>query len=683
MNKMKPVLFGMGMLLCSFFLTACDEESREIEVMSAEHDLFCYEGTQTEVPTQIAVDENGLLYTVQEESVQDEEIGTYYIQHFKTYDLSGHCVDEHDLKLFRGTVGLMYAKNDTLYVGAPDIKNGKSVFSLYAIATDTWEARLVYAFKEYSDIFNLVQIDEYLYMIGKETTSVAKDYTLHPDVESYSYQGERIGRLHIQEENPTLQFLQIDFPIDIFATLNGTLGIYQYTEKNGFGILEFSPEELTLTTTGLRPNTTAEQFFVGCEDGFLSYQNDQIGYGTMYFGTMQGEKSEISSTQIRLWEPPVYVKGFAFYRNSKAGNVVERICVADLLQDNKVIQMLLHEDMMDEPYGCGYLMEETVLESEQYALKVLAQDSDFDVYVLSSRNPESYNLKKNGAYYPLNEIEGVQEYLDACFPYVKELATNEDGDIWMLPVALAVPGIVYNKELFAEKGVDFREMDMAEMLAFTEEVNLENTQNAEISLYVIAEEMFAEYLAHYDSFDTELFRSYATLLHDIQGRTKNNPWRMRLSLKTELENGNTPDFYYAYNVYQEWMFNYAKYLGDSDTYGMCGLPNMEEGEQNYGTLTFLMVNPQSETLEDTLHYISSFAKYMLSKKDSFMLADRSTYSDTPFMQECYDLFANGAVYFKMDEEVYIDLFDRYVIGEMELEDMIVEIERRRLMYLKE
>ena len=66
-----------------------------------------------------------------------------------------------------------------------------------------------------------------------------------------------------------------------------------------------------------------------------------------------------------------------------------------------------------------------------------------------------------------------------------------------------------------------------------------------------------------------------------------------------------------------------------------------------------------------------------------MLADRSTYSDTPFMQECYDLFANGAVYFKMDEEVYTDLFDRYVTGEIELEDMIAEIERRRLMYLKE
>jgi len=61
-------------------------------------------------------------------------------------------------------------------------------------------------------------------------------------------------------------------------------------------------------------------------------------------------------------------------------------------------------------------MEKRVVTDQELALKVLAQDKDFDMFLMSSRSPSSDTVRKNGVFYPL----------------------KEDGDIWMVPVMLAV-----------------------------------------------------------------------------------------------------------------------------------------------------------------------------------------------------------------------------------------------------
>ena len=332
------------------------------------------------------------------------------------------------------------------------------------------------------------------------------------------------------------------------------------------------------------------------------------------------------------------------------------------------------------PYGCGYKMEQMVLDAESFALKVLAQDKDFDMYLLSSREGTSYNLKKNGAFYPLNEVEGVQEYLDACFPYVKEAAINEDGEVWMIPVALAIPGLVYNKEYCVEQGVDFTQMDLAEFIDFTERVAEEDSDQISISYMLLREQIFGQYLQRYDTFDTQLLREYAEQFKKCKSWVLNGSI---FDLRPKFETRTSVDFYYDYCVYQWYLHDYKESLGDWDAIGMAGVPKMEEGMANVGTLTFLMVNPQSENLEDALQYVSDFSKYMLKKKDSLILADETTYTDTPFMKDCYNVYANGAIQFEMDFSIYVDPFYEYANGETALEDMIAEIERRRNVYVGE
>jgi len=112
------------------------------------------------------------------------------------------------------------------------------------------------------------------------------------------------------------------------------------------------------------------------------------------------------------------------------------------------------------------------------------------------------------------------------------------------------------------------------------------------------------------------------------------------------------------------------------------LPNAAP-TKNVGTITLLAVNPQSERLEDTLEYISVFCKYMMNKKDSFLLADEAMYTDTPFIREQYELYANGDINFRMDLEVYRGDFDDYICGRKELEETIKEVERKRKIYVGE
>ena len=140
---------------------------------------------------------------------------------------------------------------------------------------------------------------------------------------------------------------------------------------------------------------------------------------------------------------------------------------------------------------------------------------------------------------------------------------------------------------------------------------------------------------------------------------------------------------YEVGGYHEDFSDKSLRLGNSDIIGVTNIPRISEEIGNVGVLTFLAVNPQAENLEVTLDYISDFCKYMLTQKDTFLLADESTYTDIPFIKGVYEVYKEGALFFRMDSEVYADAFWDYLEGTMELEEMIEEIERKKEIYLGE
>jgi len=678
---------GIWLIILCMSLVSCMTEGKkkEIELLDVDKSFFCYE--ETEQVDQIAVDEEGFLYTteyIRTEKSEEIQGSVLHAERVCTYDLDGNCVETVELQIGSGDANVLFYDEGKLYFIIMKASTGNP--TLYEVDVVTWETKELYGYSGYKSISDAVKVDDYIYVLGRLKYSEAKEYILHPDVVQYQYEGEAISRINIATETMKEELLKVDFPISIFRTSEG-LGIYSYTEKNGFVIMELSQQKGTLTECCVKNTVTPSQGFISCESGYLFYN---LNGGCLYYGTLDGTEADISETSIRLlkYQEPAYIKGFAFYINAKENCRVERICVGEILQDNREIHILMHTYTQDIPFGCGYQMIKHTLEPENFSLKVLAQDRDFDVYVLSSRENISHNLKKNGAFYPLNEVKGVKEYLDTCFPYLKELATDEEGNIWMVPVALAIPGLNYNKEYCLENEVNLEEMDFEEFLVFTQETEKTSPRLTSISYMVAMESFFGQYFQTEESFDTELFRTYAQLFRDglgIEGAT----WILsEADIDNEMYYASQgkmewPKFYYETSVYQKGILTTANQLGKSSPIGAIGIPTLSEETKNQGTLTLLAVNPQSDNLKETLNYISAFAKYMMTKQDSFVLKDEALYSEHPYIKEWYQIYADGDVRFDMDSEVYEELFLNYLRGDLELEEMIIEAERRRKIYIGE
>ena len=660
---MKRWLIIIQVTFLFLLFMGCQIESKiDVETLAMEPEIFRYEGTEQIYG--IAVDENGLLYT----SSTDE---TMKIQKFSVYDWEGTCLKQVEFSLGVGPVQDIIVEDGTLYCFISRIN--KDLLSmeevLVAIDLTTWAVTELVVIPEadYSTISKIVAIGDYFYLFGKSPLGDDISYSLLPEVSNVLYHGEMVGRISRVEENPSVEFFDVGVVLDIFKTKEETLMIYYYDEEQGFGFLEYLPQEQVAKEVG-NFSISAVEGFDSCEEGYLFFKNSHL-----YYGTLDGVEAQITTDISWGHEEVEYFNGFAFYYDTKE-KMVERVCVTDTLRENKTIRLLVNMIDTIDLYNCGYRIVKQEVDMETFSLKTLARDSDFDLYLLNSRYPNAYNIKKNGVFYALNDVPGVQEYLDACFPNLKEVAINEEGDIWMLPIRLDVPLLLYDKVYCEAQGIDFSTMNYQEFVAFTEQA--EREQDGKILNAKIINEFFAQYFHIEDSFDTELFRSYATQFKSLYEEIKEEIYAILPNFETE--------FFYTYIPFQHFLLsNYKSYIKTVEQVEVMEVPKIGEGIPNLGTVTFYAINPNSENLEATLVYISTLCRYLMSLENSFLLADTTIYLDTPFIQECYELYKTGEIYFAMEEAVYFDTFCEYLEGSITLEEMIQEIERRLEMYLKE
>lgn len=665
------------MLLCLLlFACGCQKKEEEKELLPASKELFTYE--VAEFTTSMAVDEKGNLYTVEyvfpeeNEPVREEDFEMAMPkQRFSVYNLDGECSCQKEIELGTGFINGLYVGENALYV----LSSSNGGHRVCEISLSTWEVRELASFAGYQYVTDMVYLDGYLYFLGAYTEAMNKTYALHPDVLAYTYTGEQVGRISIQEQEPQMELMQVEFPIGMYRTERDTLMVYQYTEEQGFGFLEFDPQKVTLTERGRKKTDTPLQKLGGCEEGFL------FNHGYLYYGDMDGMEAQLFPEQILLKFPAVYKKGFVFFMDINEPGQVKRFCMEGLVKDNKEIRLLLYDENDELPFGCGYRMQKQVLSQDEYALKVLAQDKDFDLYLLDSNRAGAYNLKKNGAFFPLNEVEGVQEYIDACFPYVKDLAINEDGDIWMVPVTISMPGLMYHKEFCREQGIDFDQMDFLSLLSLLDEVESEQPQLTEVSMPMLIRELFRKYQSPNDNYDTELFRTTAKKFQELY---QHYGWLKYGSSVLEMfVEDPKSKFYFKLSDKISNFSYYKQYFGNSDVIGVCRVPELSKGIGSVGAITFLAVNPRSENLKETLSYLSAYSKYMMTRQNSFLLRDESTYDDTPYAKEWYQLYADGSIEFAVEFDIYWNPFMDYLMENGDIDAMITEIQRRKKQYLGE
>ena len=317
---MKKRVFLVFLLSFLFVLSACNKkenvEEKKVELLPVSDELFFYEGTED--ARVIAVDEEGYLYTAtcitevdpKKEIKASEYVYEPFVQLFKVYDLEGNCIKEVEVGVGNGDIQFLTAKEGKLYCIVTKSMLADYRPTLYTIDTKTWEVTELYGFEDYSSIDNFTQVGDYFYVIGQLKEMPSKNYELHSSVIRYVYCGECISRIKVGEENPQEERLPIDFPMDIVGTKQDTLLIYHYSEEEGFGFLEFRPEENVLEHVAWKTTSTGATYFTECENGFIFSRGD----GTFY-GTVDGLEAEVSGHTISIWDVPKYQRGFLFYIN--------------------------------------------------------------------------------------------------------------------------------------------------------------------------------------------------------------------------------------------------------------------------------------------------------------------------------------------------------------------------------
>ncbi len=329
------------------------------------------------------------------------------------------------------------------------------------------------------------------------------------------------------------------------------------------------------------------------------------------------------------------------------------------------------------PFGCGYKVEMQYPEDEEMALRVLSQDNDYDLCYLSSRSSISVNIRDKGSFYPLNDVKGVSEYLDKCFPYLKDAAVNQYGDIWMIPVSMDMLTLFYNEQ----NSGDLSQLDLAEYIGYVGSMNDRGLQEKYgNSAYILTEALFMQYLLYNNSFDTPEFRQAAELLKTAMNHTDGryiNPFGSDAAV-LELMSGKTDNFYSNMSLYRQFM-RYMSTPGLKAVRPPCVIPS----DKSMANLIFMCVNPASKNLEAATDYISSLVQYIQTQQNTCLLADKSTYSDTDTAMSMYSVAENAEVGFAYPVEIYWGAFEDYLSGGITLDEFIAEADRKLSAYLNE
>lgn len=689
-------IFYSCLLLTIMILSACKNNRSEIkDETKSQDDYFEYE---LEGINLFDAGEDGILYYPLQ---RDGNVTVYAV------DAKGKESGEYLLeKAGNNYIQSLVVTGDKLYylVSLFNIVGNKpkEFYYLFEYDMQTGIEEEVYVFTEYLQINRIEVIRDEIYFIGKSLLLQSKSYQLYGYGSDYIYSGEVIGKIN---KDGIIEELPIELPVTFAKTEDDQLMVYAYDNEGGYYLSEYQIEKGELS------NKYYHDF--GNEFNFESTSPNIVLYCTftqvcaIILGK-DGIMELACNLSISGKDNIEYRNGYVYYLNDNNGGKLERLKASSFMNIQKTVSMIMHGYFIDEPFGLGYMLNKSSLDEDMFALKVLSQDKDYDICLLNSRQYFSDNIKKNSVFYPLNKVEGVKEYLDACFPYVKEAAMTDDGDIWMLPITIDIPVLIYNQETCSKYGMDmsddmtiedFLEMNLSirdryRVLGSSDDHTLgkdgiyEPIYNIDeydlisgTSTFMIAEEYLKQYLSENQVFNTEEFRALAYLLKESYDKGMQK-WSLTFELENLLRNEKEEKLLYIHGLYRHDILRLLD-LNIRDSLNAIGMPKITNSKKNIAYSTFICVNPYSDNLEEALKYISALADYMSKYNDSMMFTDKDSYTDSIYTHDLYSIYENAVITYQAPRELYFDDFCRYLSGKIELEDFIKEADRKLSIYKNE
>ncbi len=654
-------------LLCFGYGCGKSEEKERGKVLSEAMVIY-----KEEFPVlAYTVDGEGNLYTVGNKTTETsmEENGVY---HLHQYDNKQNLLWEYSFDPSFAGVDALAVQGRTIYFTASRVVAGKgSCISLCALDMDLNEINILSDYTFYDRIHQMLLQEGRLYLLG------GKDYSVKArrlgGSDGYSFYEDRLIYYDLEEEESYA--VGIEYPIRMAFAEDGSLMVHAYMDGEGYQLLQYDPVQDSIKTAVKFDGCRMTDFAI-CHEGkdlIYSYSVNSSGLVLAALDNL-GSETELCPNKLlgsRMDTKLLYQDGEVYLLDGE--DRVVRFALADVYHGNEAIRYISPGYEIDAPYGCGHTMQRQELSEDKFVLKVLAQDSDYDLCLIDTINSSSYNLRKNGVFYPLNDVPGVEEYLDLCFPYVKEAATKEDGTVWMLPIAVYMPGLVVQEETLAKMGVSLtRNMDWKEFSSVIAGITPEEKELISLSRMVCSMLFFQQYFTQYNSLDQEVFRQNVVALQQVDS----NLWL-------------TP-----YREDQKYLFYYIRYMGDYTNlflkeyyYGenakVYPMPKLSEGDVNTATCILLAVNPASSHLQETLDFIADYVAWQMAEEEAPLFFQEPVPEAGSFESEVYQLYQNGEIAYTVDTDAYMEGFYEMLDGEKGMEEYIKGTEGKLRIYFGE
>lgn len=648
------------LLLCfAFILTACKQSKMEQKEIVPIQDKWTFYETQN----------TRITYTMDDKSVYTIEIsyGEKSYQMLCIYDFEGNKTEEMDTSLLFGkNVGvceLLAVEGSKIYVITQLRTESTQRKKCLGYDTEKKEVFFEYEIPLLERVYKLLSDGDNLYCLG--TTKTSPQYKMYDSNFQYCYQGEKI--LRISQKDGQAYEIGIEKPVDITLGSKKELVINEATE-NGFRFVAYHPEQDAIQVLGqtMSPNAL----------GFAMWNEDQ----SIVYVSAEDRQLTVADLVDLSKETKLYPQGVMGYDMACTNGKVlfpinpTQLILLDILgvkKENREINLIASKDYsFSLPYNCGYQMVQRDVSPDKLALKILAQDKDYDLCLIRSTFPNSKQLKESGCYASLNSVRGIQEYLDLCFPYVKEAATTEDGEIWMLPIKVDIPFLVYDSEDNEVQGLFRDSMTYEEFSnALTQ---LSESQLGKTVCDSVGKNLLTAYWMKYRKTDTEEFRSIMKLLMSQEKLWKYQSW--------------VPGFQYRRGMYvlgEEDVSDF--YLEHKDRYGENGMvisfPKLDYDAPNYGSCDFFVLNPNTDNYEATIAYLEDYIAYAVNEKTKSLIFTNA-FGSSIYENSLYHLYENGAIVFEnmwYVTEGYTEVLE----GTKDLEEYIRETDAKLRIYFQE
>jgi hypothetical protein len=702
----KPISLIIIIFLILLLLSSCNNKNEnEIKInFTAEANDFLYEIEGTVL---FAVDDNGDLYSVNITETDKTVI---------VFNLNGEKINKAVLDV--NVVDCVAVKDGVFYFANSPYNTPENT-EIYSYNFNTGEQRKIVGIEGFYDVKKIVPLEDKLYILGIDR-ELSRDASF---IQGHTYGGESV--ISVDIKSGKYEAAAVDMPVMIAATDDNNIMIYAYSESGDYYFSRFNSDKKAINNNLIAPDSMESIFF----PNFEMYGTSEIIHPIGQFLKLspldgsRGSRVIINDLPLSSYNNFASKSGYLFYRTQ---NGIRRVLVSELFKGSVTLNIAFtnpYNPNMPPPdiEKLGFDINSTFVDYYDFSLSLLSLDSQYDMYYLFSHHDISDNIRRKGAFYPLNDVPFVREYIDAIFPYVRDAAIDDNGDIWMIPLALSTTGFFYNEKLCEEYGIDITQIkafeDVVELTSYirNREVNAAYNTGHPRSIF---DNFFYQLMRKHNGFNRDDFSRmaeyfygnvnyiknewtfqefYSGSLIDIPGGTRLNfrgrflfnGWNvgtyLRKEFKEALGNEDYDDEYLMQLIedigFRTTWFNYVhnRFMKSPP---IAGIENMDE---NYVIAEFIAVNPNSKNLDAVLEYISALCEFQLGLKNSFILKDRLTYSDRFFINDTYDIISceRNYIIFSLDEELIYSDFELFLGDEITFDEYLTRIEFKINAYLNE